>query len=78
MARTVSGAWLGFVLVDAAGVIAATATANRPSGRPSFSVLVPEGRYTLRAAAIDAVGGRAASSASSRARLAGTTELASR
>jgi VWFA-related protein len=50
------GAWLGFVLVDAAGIIAATATTESRSGQYAFSCVVPEGRYTLRAAAIDAMG----------------------
>ena len=53
---TPSGTWLGFVLVDAAGVIAATATHQARDGRYSFSAVVPAGTYTLRAAAIDPFG----------------------
>jgi VWFA-related protein len=51
-----SGTWVGFVLVDAAGVIAATATQQARDGRYAFSAVVPAGVYTLRAAAIDALG----------------------
>lgn len=50
------GTWLGFVLVDSAGVIAATATQQTRDGRYSFSSVVPAGTYTLRAAAIDPFG----------------------
>ncbi len=50
------GAWLGFVLIDDAGVIAATATHESRTGHHAFSTVVPEGRYTLRAAAVDAMG----------------------
>ena len=53
---TPSGTWLGFVLVDGAGVIAATATHQARDGRYSFSAVVPAGTYTLRAAAIDPFG----------------------
>ncbi len=53
---TPSGTWLGFVLVDDAGVIAATATHQAREGRYSFSAVVPAGTYTLRAAAIDPFG----------------------
>ena len=48
---------IGFVLIDNAGVIAASGTGTTEDGRLSLPVQVPEGRYTLRAAAIDA-GGR--------------------
>jgi len=49
-------AWLGFVLIDSAGVIAASAAQESRAGQYAFSAVVPEGRYTLRAAAIDAMG----------------------
>jgi len=67
------GAWLGFVLVDAAGIIAATATIESRSGQYAFSSVVPEGRYTLRAAAIDAMGLQGSVERVFSARLAGTT-----
>jgi VWFA-related protein len=54
--ETPSGTWLGFVLIDGAGVIAATATHQARDGRYSFSALVTAGTYTLRAAAIDPFG----------------------
>ena len=69
------GAWLGFVLVDAGGVIAATATIESPSGRYAFSCVVPEGRYTLRAAAIDPLGRQGSVQRVFPARLGGTTRL---
>jgi VWFA-related protein len=69
------GAWLGFVLVDAAGVIAATATVESRSGQYAFSSVVPEGRYTLRAAAIDAMGLQGSVERVFVAKLAGTAEL---
>ena len=53
---TPAGTWLGFVLVDGAGIIAATATHEARDGRYSFSAVVPAGTYTLRAAAIDPFG----------------------
>ena len=53
---TPSGTWLGFVLVDSAGVIAAAATHQAHEGRYSFSAVVPPGTYVLRAAAIDPLG----------------------
>jgi hypothetical protein len=69
------GAWLGFVLVDAAGIIAATATVESPSGQYAFSAVVAEGRYTLRAAAIDAMGRQGSVERVFIARIAGTNEL---
>ena len=54
--ETPSGTWLGFLLVDGASVIAATATHQARDGRYSFSALVAAGTYTLRAAAIDPFG----------------------
>lgn len=51
-----SGAWLGFVLIDGAGTIAATATHQAQQGRHSFSAIVAPGAYVLRAAAIDRFG----------------------
>ena len=53
---TPSGTWLGFVLIDQAGVIAATASHQAREGRYSFSAVVPPGTYVLRAAAIDPLG----------------------
>jgi hypothetical protein len=47
---------MAFVLVDGAGVIAATATQQAADGRHAFSAVVPAGTYTLRAAAIDPLG----------------------
>ena len=70
-----AGAWLGFVLVDAAGVIAATATVDSRSGRYAFSSVVPEGRYTLRAAAIGAMGLQGSVERVFTAKLAGATGL---
>ena len=54
--RTAPSARLGFVLIDAGGVIAATAVQDAAGGRYSFSASVPAGGYLLRVAAIDAVG----------------------
>ena len=51
-----AGIWMGFVLVNDAGVIAATATHQAADGRHAFSAAVPAGTYTLRAAAIDPLG----------------------
>ena len=70
-----AGAWLGFVLVDAAGIIAATATVESRSGQYAFSCVVPEGRYTLRAAAIDARGLQGSVERVFAARLAGTSAM---
>ncbi len=47
---------LGFVLVDAGGVIAATAVHDTGNGVYAFSAVVPPGNYTLRVAAIDPLG----------------------
>ena len=47
---------VGVVLIDEAGVIAATASNQTPDGRFSFSAIVPPGSYRLRAAAIDVFG----------------------
>ncbi|MBY0493636.1 MAG: VWA domain-containing protein [Cyanobacteria bacterium] len=70
-----TAAWLGFVLIDAAGVVAATATIDSSSGHHAFSCVVPEGRYTLRAAAIDPLGRQGSVERVFSARLGGTTEL---
>ena len=51
-----AGIWMGFVLVNDAGVISATATQQAADGRHAFSATVPAGTYTLRAAAIDPLG----------------------
>jgi VWFA-related protein len=53
---TPSGTWLGFILIDGAGVIAASAAHQAGEGRYSFSAVVPPGDYVLRAAAIDPLG----------------------
>ena len=49
---------LGFVLIDAGGVIAATALHDAGSGAYAFSAAVPPGNYLLRVAAIDPLGRR--------------------
>lgn len=49
---------LGYVLVDGAGLIVSSGAHRLPSGRHAFSAVVPPGYYTLRAAAIDALGRR--------------------
>ncbi len=69
------GTWLGFVLIDASGVIAATATIESASGHYAFSSVVPEGRYTLRTAAIDPLGRQGSVERVFAARLGGTTRL---
>lgn len=69
------GAWLGFVLIDEAGVIAATAALESPAGQYAFSAVVPDGRYTLRAAAIDGMGRQGSVERVFRARLEETSEL---
>lgn len=51
-----SSTLLGFVLIDARGVIAAAADHEAPAGRFAFSAIVAPGTYTLRAAAIDPLG----------------------
>lgn len=48
----------GFVLIDAAGVIAASGAGLQESGRYVQSATVPPGRYTLKAAAISGAGRR--------------------
>ena len=55
-AATPAGTWLGFVLIDGAGVIAATAAHRAIDARYSFSATVAPGTYLLRAAAIDPLG----------------------
>jgi VWFA-related protein len=47
---------LGFVLIDARGVIAAAADREVVAGRYAFSAMVAPGTYTLRAGAIDPLG----------------------
>lgn len=54
--RTAPSARLGFVLIDAGGVIAATAVHDAVDGRYSFSARVPAGGYALRVGAIDVLG----------------------
>lgn len=46
---------MGYVLIDAGGVIAASGAHAAADGRYAFSAVVPEGRYTLRVAGIDAL-----------------------
>ena len=46
---------MGYVLIDANGVIAASGAQTAIEGRHAFSAVVPEGRYTLRVAGIDAL-----------------------
>jgi VWFA-related protein len=50
-----AGVHLGYVLTDAADVIAASGAQANDSGRHAFSTLVSPGPYTLRVAAIDAL-----------------------
>ena len=54
--RASLAARLGFVLINARGVIAATAINDSPEGRYTFSATVPAGAYALRVGAIDALG----------------------
>lgn len=49
---------MGFVLIDARGVIVASGAQSAPSGRHAFSTVVPPGDYTLRVAGIDPLGRR--------------------
>jgi len=46
---------MGYVLIDANGVIAASGAHTAIDGRHAFSAVIPEGRYTLRVAGIDEV-----------------------
>ncbi|HUQ87568.1 MAG TPA: VWA domain-containing protein [Vicinamibacterales bacterium] len=66
---------MGFVLVDASGVIAATATHESTDGRHSFSLAVPQGSYTLRVAASDTVGRQGSVERVFRAQVAGDQSL---
>jgi VWFA-related protein len=49
---------LGYVLLDAQGIIAASGATSADGGRHAFSTLVPPGDYTLRVAGIDPLGRR--------------------
>ena len=49
---------LGYVLIDAAGVIVSSAAHRAHAGRHAFSAVLPPGQYTLRAAGIDPLGRR--------------------
>jgi VWFA-related protein len=73
--RGTAETWLGFVLIDSAGVIAATATHQSGDGRHSFTAVVPPGLYTLRAAAIDALGRQGSVDRMFRAHAASETQL---
>ncbi|MEO7132920.1 MAG: VWA domain-containing protein [Vicinamibacterales bacterium] len=73
--ETPSDTSLGFVLIDGAGVIAATATHQARDGRYSFSALVVAGTYTLRAAAIDRFGRQGTVERSFRVQPAAENEL---
>jgi VWFA-related protein len=55
MAREVT---VGFVVVDSAGVIAASGAGTSEGGRYNAPVVVAPGRYTVRVAAIDDASGR--------------------
>ena len=46
---------MGYVLIDGNGVIAASGAHAATDGRHAFSAVIPEGRYTLRLAGIDAL-----------------------
>ena len=54
-ARGASDVLMGYVLIDANGVIAASGAQTAIEGRHAFSAVIPEGRYTLRVAGIDAL-----------------------
>jgi VWFA-related protein len=54
-ARGAAEVLMGYVLIDANGVIAASGAQIALDGRHAFSAVVPEGRYTLRVAGIDAL-----------------------
>jgi hypothetical protein len=54
-ARGASDVLMGYVLIDANGVIAASGAHSAAEGRHAFSAVIPEGRYTLRVAGIDAL-----------------------
>lgn len=49
-------AWIGYVLVDARRIIAASGALEAPRGRFAFSTVVPPGEYTLKVAAVDRLG----------------------
>jgi VWFA-related protein len=49
---------IGFVVIDDAGVIAASGATTTGTGRFSLPATLPSGRYLIRAAAIDSVGDR--------------------
>ena len=53
-----SSVLLGYVLVDERGVIAASAAHRTETARHAFSTVADPGKYTLRIAAIDALGRR--------------------
>jgi VWFA-related protein len=49
---------IGYVLLDAQGIITASGATSAEGGRHAFSTLVPPGVYTLRVAGIDPLGRR--------------------
>ena len=56
--RSRANVLMGYVLIDARGVIVASGAQAAPSGRHAFSTVVPPGTYTLRVAGIDPLGRR--------------------
>jgi VWFA-related protein len=52
---------IGFVVINDAGVIAASGATTTGTGRFSLPATVPAGRYLIRAAVVDSVGDRAGS-----------------
>jgi VWFA-related protein len=63
---------MGFVVVDAGGVIVASGGASTESGRYSITIPAPPGRYFLRVAAVDASGRQGSVERQLDARLAGS------
>jgi VWFA-related protein len=65
----------GYVLVDEAGVIAASGRDPAPDGRFSQAVAVPDGRYLLKVAAVDSTGRVGSVERRFAARLSGTSAV---
>ncbi|HSC26626.1 MAG TPA: VWA domain-containing protein [Vicinamibacterales bacterium] len=72
---TAQNATIGFLLVNEEGVIAASGTGTTEDGRVSLPVHVPEGRYVVRAAAVDAGGRQGSVERRFLARLFGTGQV---